>query len=493
MFDGIRQELGFIASTTKKVMVDEPVGWLKDKSFGVEARVEVVQGKEVLRNPKALHRDKDLGPLLGVGEHDFGGESGKMKVVEMGNHGRAMIDEESKGKLLVGNRGEWFAVRDTKGGNYVVWAMRIQEVGKEKSLRTEGMYNESDVQYLVDVTEFLMENELLTERIRVVWKLDEVVSRDRLETVTEWRTRVRKMIDRMDDDEKKKKYSEYIDSVNLVTVERDLQVAERIRDLGQCVSGNKFREILGEVFEVINKVAEVNGTSTLPHTSPPEKFDTNNEGDIERYLGEWLPEQMGTYLGRLRKLGMTNDFPHAQNWSLVGTLYDAQSFSGRGFDKSKGEAGYCNEEDFKHAMQQSLGVLAELFGDRLSYVNLKHRHLVERAKTSLIKSYVKEMGLSVSNMSYEFFMDNSHGIGKTDSAIRMSLITPGEWNVIRKEIDPEFVLVKEETEENWKVYKQKWGLYRAMQVNFVTNKITEPYVDLFNGAVKMVRKVLKMS
>ena len=98
---------------------------------------------------------------------------------------------------------------------------------------------------------------------------------------------------------------------------------------------------------------------------------------------------------------MTNDFSHAQQWSLVGTEYDAQSFIGRGFVRD------CKEEDYSDAMMQSIRSLGELFGTRNNYIENNYKGLGE-ATANLIKEYIKEIGYRLEDLDYSFMVNNSY-------------------------------------------------------------------------------------
>ena len=423
---------------------------MAESNFYVEKDVVKLPGSEVVvRDDKARTPFKEIG-ALGEVKPDSKLERGRSLRFTSGGeentHGREIVEEESRNKVLWGDvYGGWFAARGEKGGRW--YKNRIREFNDlskniflgEVSFRFEGMYNEKEADYLVRVTDFLARNGILTEKIRVVEKLNTVVDGDEVVEVDEFKRR------RIS--EVKKTYGEnssgykdackYIEEANFVEVERDLQVAERIRDLARCKTEDEFKKVLSGVFEVINLVAKVKDTSTLPNTNPPERFDINKEEDIKRYLKVWLPSQMGIYLARLRKMEMTNDFSHAQQWSLVGTEYDAQSFIGRGFVRD------CKEEDYSDAMMQSIRSLGELFGTRNNYIENNYKGLGE-ATANLIKEYIKEIGYRLEDLDYSFMVNNSYF-----SMTGAPLFSPSDWNRLRKRVDPDFIPTKKETLKNW--------------------------------------------
>lgn len=459
-------------------------GFLHDASYGKKQNVVSLDAQVDVRSEKNVTPFEELGALGGVKEdsHLVSDPSKSMAQVETKIHGRTLEEMKSKGKVLYGDAKAWYTTRDSKGANHYEFPNRLNKV-VGGHIRVEGMYNEAEADYLMRVTDFLTEHGLLTERIRVAWKLNEMVNQDNIEKVSDWKERMLKKADGMPP-EQAQEYKAYLETVNLVTVERDLQVAERVEDLGSCVTEKVFKEILGGVFDVINVVSKVKGTSTLPDTERPERFDINNEKDIRRYLGEWLPSQMGIYLARLRKLEMTNDFAHSQNWSLVGTLYDAQSFAGRGFDKDKER--FCDLDDYMRAMKVSLASIDDLFGGTLGYTNLHYRELKAEAKANLIKAYVMELELDVRELDYTFFADNSTKVG--DEYQTVSFISPSEWNLIKKKVDTSFKPNKDETMKNWQEYIKMQKEVRKKQVVKFGGDIVDGVKSLGNDIVDLVRR-----
>lgn len=455
-----------------------------DSTFFRPQSTTPLEAEVILRTDTNTTPFEEIGAVAGVREGSPLTVERKtvLAPVEVRVHGRALAEITTSGKYLSGDKDTWFAARDIKGGNFN--DNRKDRIDNHEGyIRILGMYNESDLGYISRVTEFLNKNGLLTERIRVAWKLNQIVIGDTVENIDVWKDRVRKKAEESSP-EIAKEYKDYIDNVNLVEVERDLQVAERIRDLSKCESEDTFKQILGEVFNVINVVAKVRGTSTLPNTEPPEKFNIENESDVKRYLSDWLPKQMGIYLARLRKLEMTNDFSHAQNWSLVGTLYDAQSFRGREFDYP------CTDEDYKFAMKKSLAAISELFVDKKhGYIKTKYRDLELKAKASLIGEYAKEMGYGVGELDYSFFANNCDGNGNED---RINIISPSEWNLIRKEIDSSFVASKGEAIANLKTYVDIQKNVRKKQFDIFKRKMfIDPIIELKEQLTQIVRSPLK--
>jgi len=445
------------------------LGDVGESSFYTEkAVVQLPDSEVVARDGNAGIPFEELGSLAEV---KLGSKLETEKKTKMtpggqsGAHGRELVDETSRNAVLWGDvYGGWYAARGEKGGRW--YEIRLKEIDDGK-FRIQGMYNESEADYLVRVTDFLAKNGLLTEKVRVARKLNTMVVGDEKVEVEDWKKMVLLEAEKNygKGTERYRLASEYINEVNLVLVERDLQVSERIRDLRRCRTKEEFEKVLGGVFKIINVVAEVKGTSTLPNTKPPERFDINNESDIRRYLGEWLPSQMGIYLARLRKLEMTNDYSHDQQWSLVGSEYDPQSFVGRGFVRN------CTEEDYRDALGKSLQALADLLGNKKNYIGKEYRGLGLDAVASLLKEYAREMGCNVSDIGYDFISNNSYCL----KDIGFPILSPFEWNKVRKKADTEFDLkgieMLKETLKNFSLAAKLHAKFQGQFIASIPEKI----------------------
>ena len=104
-------------------------------------------------------------------------------------------------------------------------------------------------------------------------------------------------------------------------------VEEAKVDSGAINSGFTFKKTLGRIFNWVNVRNELMGKE--------ERFDVNKKEDIRRYLGEYLPREMGRYLARFHRLGLAHGFATFHNWSAVGTLYDLDSVHGKPLGDNK--------------------------------------------------------------------------------------------------------------------------------------------------------------
>ncbi|MDP3994660.1 MAG: hypothetical protein Q8P91_02430 [bacterium] len=188
----------------------------------------------------------------------------------------------------------------------------------------------------------------------------------------------------------------YFESVDFFIEERDLQTAERLRDLGRLKDEASFKSVVEPIFKWVNKVFDYKKSGLIDGTNAPERF-TFTQDDIKRYFGEWLPTQMGIYLARMHKLGLAHGFPHAQNWSAVGTLYDLDSVSGLPVGDAATE-----DKSMASDTRETVGALAELFNSQTNYLRSNFPELTDKAQAVLVSSYIKErFGNQINNEQLE--------------------------------------------------------------------------------------------
>lgn len=106
----------------------------------------------------------------------------------------------------------------------------------------------------------------------------------------------------------------HIEKTGFFKIERNLQVSARIRDLIEAGSDSEVRNFLEPVMRWVN-------------TAYGTEYTTSDE-DMLDYLTDFLPTQMGTWLGKFHSLGLLHNNPSDQNWSTAGTLYDLVTVTG---------------------------------------------------------------------------------------------------------------------------------------------------------------------
>jgi hypothetical protein len=181
------------------------------------------------------------------------------------------------------------------------------------------------------------------------------------------------------------KVKKYLQSTDFFIEDRDLQVAERLRDLKKIKTESQFRQVMEPIFKWVNLATNSLKSGIISDTPVPNRFEFN-PADIQRYFGEWLPSQMGIYLARLHKLGLVHQFPHAQNWSVVGTLYDLDSVWGSVLGDP-----LITDDDIAKDTRRTVGAITELLVDsQQNYLNDTYPGLAEQAQSIIISSYIKE-------------------------------------------------------------------------------------------------------
>jgi len=185
-----------------------------------------------------------------------------------------------------------------------------------------------------------------------------------------------------DKDEKITSATNWLYGQEFCIEERDLQVAERLRSLGYCQTESEFNSMFKPILKWVNIATESKKSGLITGTAQPEHFN-DTDSDFKRYFSEWLPSQMGVFLGRLHKNQMVHRNASAQNWSAVGTLYDKDTVTG----VLMGEK-IPTSQEYASDLQYTLGALDELGGNFLS--GKLGKEAVLSAKVSFLKNYLQE-------------------------------------------------------------------------------------------------------
>ncbi|MBI2414620.1 hypothetical protein HYV31_02110 [candidate division WWE3 bacterium] len=316
--------------------------------------------------------------------------------------------------------------RDLQKGN-----QELAELEKDKPynlIRASGLYDETDVSYLIKASDYLRKNSIPTENVVCIYEINEVILNGERTPLKVWAVanlleHIRLQEESGNPDKKLiADIAKFAAETKFYEVEREVQVSERIRDIAVCKTEDEFLALIENPIKWLNTLAKVTGEGVIPGSEKPEYFDIQGyknltgverlakKEEFKRYLRDWLPSQMGKYLGKLKKVGVKNDFGHAQQWSAVASMYDAQSFVGR---ELNGQT--LKEEDYIISLQEALGVLEELF--RPSEGNFVQKEFGEGgetlqiAKEHLLTNYLLEIGFPKNKhkemYSYENLFDNS--------------------------------------------------------------------------------------
>jgi len=190
-------------------------------------------------------------------------------------------------------------------------------------------------------------------------------------------------------EEKMASANKYLNNLSFCIEKRDLQVSERLRDVSKIQTQEQFDKMIDPIFKWVNVATAYRKSGLISGTSQPDRFEYTESG-IERYFYEWLPGQIGIYMGRLRVNHIVHRNVNAQNFSAVATLYDKDTL-------------VCAQNvnsstilPFGRDLISALGTLDELLNpENGNYLSRKynHEHLLT-AKTTFLKSYLEEMSTS---------------------------------------------------------------------------------------------------
>lgn len=360
------------------------------------------------------------------------GRVAKFKYIESKVHGRSIDEKITSGKVLWGGKYECdkFGARDLKGARHE--RAVIKETKRDpgySEIRALGLYDETDVTYLIKASEYLRSHGIPTENVGHIYKTDEVIFDGKRMPLKEWAAQNviyhanKQVAEGKVDPEKLREISDFAFKTEFFQVERELQVSERVRDIAVCMNEKDFVAMIETPLKWINAVGKATNEGIIPGTPRPEPFDIDGyleakgpakeakKESVKGYLENWLPSQMGTYLARLRKAGVKNDFGHAQQWSLAATMYDGQSFSGKELDGRE-----LKEEDYVESLQEALGVLEEMFNpDPANFIKTEfgdNGETLAHAKEVLLTNYLRELGFpdieNAEKYNYTMLFDNTY-------------------------------------------------------------------------------------
>lgn len=115
--------------------------------------------------------------------------------------------------------------------------------------------------------------------------------------------------------------SDQIPTMDFVVVLRTQPVSESFVDLQKKSNLAATEIVLEKIFASVNNVR--NGSAT-----PEGGFDISNTEHIKSFFYDFIPVNMGEYLGKLHNLGVVHEWPHGQNWKLDASLIDLVSIRG---------------------------------------------------------------------------------------------------------------------------------------------------------------------
>lgn len=348
--------------------------------------------------------------------------------------GRSLMERKTHNTLVWGGdeKGDIYGARDLKGSRNENPKIQFYDISPH-GFRVVGMMDSVGLNTSYRVSNFLRNKGLPTERITHIYKLKEVRDPDSGKMpIDSWKIKARSKFLRENPNATEKEKGSLLNFLfkeDFFVAERELQTGFRLRDIAGW-NEEEFNRNMNDMFRWLGVATKSRKCGLISDTEAPEKFNIESEEDIKRYFGEWLPEQMGIYLGRMCKLDIASNSIHAQNWSAVGTLYDLDSFTGKSIGSR--ENTYNN---FKTDVLDTLGSIEELFTG--SAILDKYKRLKEKAKGSFIDAYTKEkygkeLTIKEINDLQEYFKDNSYFDGKDQHSIKIS---NEEWRIILEQIE----------------------------------------------------------
>ncbi len=333
-------------------------------------------------------------------------------------HGRSMTEKITSKKLVWGGDlpGDIYGAVTIKGTSMEedVVIERTDLFGGE--YRGYGLMDDSSIDRVTRASEILRAHGLPTEKPVNVKKIKEVyIKRNESRlfdkyTIGNWE---KKESEEHKRSLRKKGLQKYLDDYDFIALERHVQTDERLTDVEW--NEKNFTGFLKPIFKWLNVATAYKNSGLIAGTPRPEAFDMSKRS-LRRYFMGYLPSQMGVYLGRLHKLGLTHGCAHAQNWSMVGTLYDLDSITGKRLfrdDRRSSQGGYA--DDFYCAVE----VLTDKLPRILGLSGLKDRKkLLEDALFTLADYYLKERFgkgnfFSISALRFHFMLKSD----ETEDAI----------------------------------------------------------------------------
>lgn len=304
----------------------------------VPVKVKLLSQDETIRSPF-----KDEPVLVSIGK----GKVNSQLVQLSTHHGRALDDERVAGKVVWTDEYHTpFGDRDFKGNMF-------EQLGVEPDgnsffkYHVIGLKESIGVNRIDRVSKIMRNLGLPTEAIKRVYLLEEVIYKGERMPIEEWEkieinNRVAKYNELITNSEtsaaasslkyETEKILAMFESTKFYVIERHLQTDVRLRDLREAKSEESFHQLVDVPLIWLTKNVLPNSNLNRGFVSwelgRPEDFDPTNKDHLTYYFSDWLPKQMATYLAKFHSNEMVDGYAHGQNWSMVGTLYDLDSFFG---------------------------------------------------------------------------------------------------------------------------------------------------------------------
>lgn len=310
-------------------------------------------------------------------------------------HGRSMTESASSKSVIWGGplKGDIYGARSVKGTAMNEGLSIKSNSASDYGVHTMGLMDDSSIDRCIRVSEVLRKHGLPTEKPVEVLKLNKLLVRDGNNgvweklPVSEWKKLQENGSKRVDEDFAKK-VSLYLSETNYLAMERHVQVDERLRDLDTVFGGYEgLADFMSPIFKWLNTAVKYRNGGLIAGTPKPEEFDTSIDS-MRKYFYEFLPSQIGTYLGKMHKLGIAHGFPHSQNWSMVGTLYDLDSPSGLRIYRSDGKP---SNSEYVEDLSVTIGDTGRSIGRLINDVlgGKWSENTNQKVRAQVVRSYIK--------------------------------------------------------------------------------------------------------
>lgn len=315
--------------------------------------------------------------------------------------GRSIEDRLVDKKIIYGDEyGILYGSRNIKGnvvqGDIYQRSAVFEDENTPYGLQVRGLKDKVGIDRIVKASEYLRKQGLPTERPAKIYKLTQIPYQGKMINIEDWKEEyLKRELQRANkfgigsDFKTLRNKESYLRSTDFFVIDRDLQVPERLDDIIQPETQEEFQKMIQPIFKWLNQAVQVKHGGLISGTPQPAEFNPENEDDIKRFFGEWLPTQIGTYLGRVHKNNLALGYPHNQNWSAVGTAYDLDSVQGQPFDGK-----IPTQEQFSKDVYKTIEAVKSLFESsplsRQSYIQNTYSELLSKSVDSFIVAYLQE-------------------------------------------------------------------------------------------------------
>lgn len=276
------------------------------------------------------------------------------------DHGRAVYESIGGNPALwEDENGILHGMRDHKGTLMESEREINDDMYGHYMLRVEGMKDGWVLSRILKASEYLGKRGIPTEAITEVRKLDQVVDNGQVIDIDEWKdyaiqAYLRNPWKRGGHDAPEERVREYM-KADFYALTRDLQVEERLRDLGHLSKGDyhQFMEPIIKWYRLASKYRPDQFTPIDQNVQglPGEPL---SEAELSDFMNRVVPTNMGRNVALTHLYDLAHGWCHAQNFSLVGTYYDVDSVHGSPLgDKA------ITEQDIKRDFSMTLKALEE--------------------------------------------------------------------------------------------------------------------------------------